>query len=257
MVEHQPRIPTDQQDLKKKPSPDPNDASHSLHVHVNEWIRKAQSCFESNDIDRFVDLFADQGYWRDILTIELEFNSLSKNVIKSYLEHHKLSLPVLKNIALDRVDQLKRTEEGHIRAFIKFETDIYRGTGLVMLKEEGRSKSKAFLFFTQVWELKGHEEKLGIHRPLNGVSLDHSSSEGRAMDWLEERLRSSGRYKDGVDPTVLIVGGGQNGLSLAAQLRVLGIDSLIIEKTKRLGDCWRSRYHSLCLHDPARSSAQL
>lgn len=31
---------------------------------------------------------------------------------------------------------------------------------------------------------------------------------------------------------------------------MLGIKSLIVDREKRIGDNWRSRYHRLCLHDP-------
>ncbi|KAA1095597.1 hypothetical protein PGTUg99_007169 [Puccinia graminis f. sp. tritici] len=231
------------------PTLSPSDSLQSL---VTRWLERAQACFDEKDVDQFVDLFSEEGYWRDILTIELDFNSLAKSSIKPYLNQHTLSLPALKNIQLDRLDQLKLTEDGLIQAFIKFETEVYRGTGLLKLIDtpptSPSTSIKAFLFFTQVWEVKGHEERRGFRRPL-GVS-EQVSPEKRPLNWLEERVRSSERYKDGVDPTVLIIGGGQNGLSLAARLKVLGIDSLVVEKSERLGDCWRRRYDSLCLHDP-------
>ena len=51
-------------------------------------------------------------------------------------------------------------------------------------------------------------------------------------------------------PFVLIVGGGQGGLALGAQLNDLGVSYLIVDKYPRVGDQWRSRYESLVLHDP-------
>ena len=36
---------------------------------------------------------------------------------------------------------------------------------------------------------------------------------------------------------------------LAARLRQIGVDTLVIEKTPRVGDVWRTRYHSLQLHN--------
>lgn len=52
------------------------------------------------------------------------------------------------------------------------------------------------------------------------------------------------------EPFVLIVGGGQGGLALGAQLSDLGVPYLIIDKHPKVGDQWRSRYDSLVLHDP-------
>lgn len=46
------------------------------------------------------------------------------------------------------------------------------------------------------------------------------------------------------------VGAGHNGLSLAARLKALGTNALVIDKQKRTGDNWRLRYKSLSLHDP-------
>ena len=51
-------------------------------------------------------------------------------------------------------------------------------------------------------------------------------------------------------PEILIIGAGQSGLALAAQLQHLGIPYLVTEQHKRIGDNWRNRYDSLILHDP-------
>ncbi len=51
-------------------------------------------------------------------------------------------------------------------------------------------------------------------------------------------------------PYCLIVGGGQNGLQLAARLKRLSVPTLVIDKLEKPGDCWRVRYPSLYLHDP-------
>ena len=51
------------------------------------------------------------------------------------------------------------------------------------------------------------------------------------------------------DPTVLVVGGGQAGLSIAARLKQLQIDTLIVDRGTRIGDNWRKRYHALTLHN--------
>jgi putative flavoprotein involved in K+ transport len=46
-----------------------------------------------------------------------------------------------------------------------------------------------------------------------------------------------------------VVGGGQAGLSIAARLTQLGVDTLIVDKHERIGDNWRKRYHALTLHN--------
>ena len=48
----------------------------------------------------------------------------------------------------------------------------------------------------------------------------------------------------------MIIGGGQGGIALGARLKQLDVPTIILEKNPRPGDSWRSRYKSLCLHDP-------
>ena len=49
---------------------------------------------------------------------------------------------------------------------------------------------------------------------------------------------------------MVIIGGGQGGIALAARLRQLDVPTIVIEKNARAGDSRRNRYKSLCLHDP-------
>ena len=51
------------------------------------------------------------------------------------------------------------------------------------------------------------------------------------------------------DPTVLVIGGGQSGLCIAARLKQLNVDTLIVDRWPRIGDNWRKRYHALTLHN--------
>lgn len=48
---------------------------------------------------------------------------------------------------------------------------------------------------------------------------------------------------------MLVVGGGQAGLAIAARLKQLKIDTLIVDRESRIGDNWRKRYHALTLHN--------
>jgi cation diffusion facilitator CzcD-associated flavoprotein CzcO len=50
-------------------------------------------------------------------------------------------------------------------------------------------------------------------------------------------------------------GAGHSGLMTAARLNMIGISNLIIDRQKRSGDVWRTRYHKLVLHDPCWMNA--
>lgn len=51
-------------------------------------------------------------------------------------------------------------------------------------------------------------------------------------------------------PLTLSPGAGQAGLTAAARLKMLGVETLVIDQNDRVGDNWRKRYHQLVLHDP-------
>jgi len=98
-----------------------------------------------------------------------------------------------------------------------FETGAGRGIGHLRLRD-----GQAWTLLTTLQELKGFEE-----------------------------TRESGKPESPpAQPFVLIVGGGQGGIGLAARLKRLGVPAVVIEKNERAGDSWRKRYKSLCLHDP-------
>jgi NAD(P)-binding Rossmann-like domain len=102
---------------------------------------------------------------------------------------------------------------------------------------------KAWTLLTALDEIKEHEEHLGKSRP-EGKAY---SRDFRGPNWLD--LRKAAAEYAHHDPAVLVVGGGQAGLSAAACLTQLGIDTLIVDREPRIGDNWRKRYHALVLHN--------
>ena len=101
-----------------------------------------------------------------------------------------------------------------------FETEVGRGVGHLRLRGK-----QAWTLLTTLQELKGFEERReegGAQRTLSPVT----------------------------DPYVVIVGGGQGGIALAARLKRLNVPAVVVEKNERAGDSWRKRYKALCLHDP-------
>ena len=130
-----------------------------------------------------------------------------------------------------------------IEAIFRFETAQGRGSGVVRLTAERRRASKAWTLLTALDEIKGHEERIGKARPT-GQSY---SRDFRGPNWLDLR-KAAAAYADR-DPAVLVVGGGQAGLSIAARLTQLQVDTLIVDREPRIGDNWRNRYHALTLHN--------
>src|SRR3954470_22660181 len=54
---------------------------------------------------------------------------------------------------------------------------------------------------------------------------------------------------------VVVIGGGQAGLSVGYQLQKLGIRFVILDAQRRIGDVWRNRWDSLRLFTPRRFSS--
>ena len=141
--------------------------------------------------------------------------------------------------------KVMRAGTNAIEAIFKFETSVGRGSGIIRLipDADDGNRLKAWTLLTELGELKGFEEQLGVERPRgNAYSRDF-----RGPNWLDLR-KASAEYADR-DPTVLVIGGGQSGLCIAARLKQLNVDTLIVDREKRIGDNWRKRYHALTLHN--------
>jgi putative flavoprotein involved in K+ transport len=91
-----------------------------------------------------------------------------------------------------------------------------------------------------------HEETGGPRRP---DGIEHHAEKKRRT-WLDHRRQTAQELGRSVQPYCLIVGGGQNGLMLAARLKRLGVPALVVDALEKPGDGWRARYDSLYLHDP-------
>ncbi|GAA6040485.1 hypothetical protein JCM8097_004573 [Rhodosporidiobolus ruineniae] len=209
------------------------------------FLHSIQTAFNAKDADAIVKHFTADGWWRDILNIDFDFNSLRTSEIKNHLT--TFGIPDIQSLTVvDRHKAKINDGAGWLEAFTTFETPELRGRGFVRLKESapGANDWKAFTFFTAAWEVKGHEDFAGPRRPIGAEHGLHTSSK----NWLDRRKEQIKFENE--DPTVVVVGAGQNGLMVAQRLGQLGIKTLIIEKNPRIGDSWRRRYHTLCLHDP-------
>ncbi|GAA0300393.1 NAD(P)/FAD-dependent oxidoreductase [Rhodovulum strictum] len=195
---------------------------------------------EQGDIDRAVGMFADDCYWRDLVTFTWNIKTVEgKEQVADMLRHQ---LATTKPRGWDLAEHEIPTEaDGITTAWITFETDLARGYGLMRLKD-----GRIWTLLTTMVELKGHEEPRGFARPLGAK---HGAGKHRTT-WKEEREAEERELGYTKQPYVLIVGGGQGGIALGARLRQLGVPTIIVEKNDRPGDSWRNRYKSLCLHDP-------
>ncbi len=88
-----------------------------------------------------------------------------------------------------------------VGSFLKIETDVGRGLGIVRLLQDKDGKWEAFTLFKAMYELKGHEKTVGNNRP---PGFAHGGQPGR-KNWQVRRTAME-NFADGNEPTVLISG---------------------------------------------------
>jgi putative flavoprotein involved in K+ transport len=204
------------------------------------WLDEFGAALKSRDVATAATLFVPDAWWRDLLAFTWDLRTL----------HGHDAIVTVLGETLERTDPTgfrvdadpEVTDDG-VQAFIEFETAAARCRGVLRLVRAGDTW-RAHTLLTAMEELAGHERAAGPRRPKGTT---HGEFRGTA-NWLDQRTARRDHLHG--DPTVLVVGAGQGGLSLGARLGQLGIDTLIVERNPRIGDSWRKRYHSLVLHDP-------
>ncbi|WP_350004337.1 NAD(P)/FAD-dependent oxidoreductase [Pseudarthrobacter sp. WHRI 8279] len=205
------------------------------------WLKGLEDALQRRDVDAALELFGDDGYWRDFVAFTWNLKTLEgKADIRRMLEA-TLDRVQPANWALAEDATGSTAAGGTVEAWITFETGAARGYGHLRLRD-----GKCWTLLTTMQELKGFEEKKG---PRRDQGVAHEIVRGR-RSWLELKEEQEAKLGYEEQPYCVIIGGGQGGIGLAARLRRLGVPTIIIEKNQKPGDSWRNRYKSLHLHDP-------
>ncbi|KAI0344345.1 FAD/NAD-P-binding domain-containing protein [Trametopsis cervina] len=209
---------------------------------ASAWLVTFSEAVSQNDIDRTLATLTDDAWWRDLLAMTWDLRSFQGPAkIKQFLSD-RLALSRLSNFKLTSatVDDLY-DDLAWVRAHFTFDCAVGQGSGvarIVPVKSAGGKREwKAHNVLTNLESLAGFPESTGWQR-------NFQPNHGK---WISQRQQET-EFVD-KDPDVLIVGGGQSGLEVAARLKLLGVPTLVCEKQARVGDQWRHRYAALCLHD--------
>jgi hypothetical protein len=215
---------------------------------VTRWLAAFEAALARSDAKDLAALFVPDSHWRDVLAFTWHIkptvggSAIAQKLAERQADARAHKFALAKGRTPPR--KVRRLGLDVIEAIFEFETPVGRGNGVVRLvPDEKTGEHKAWVLLTTLEELKGFEEKIGARRP-SGAAY----SRNFGGDNWEDARRKAQAYTDH-DPTVLIVGGAQAGLSMAARLNQVGVDSLVVEKWPRIGDSWRKRYHSLALHN--------
>ena len=221
----------------------------TLALVATAWLAGFEQALAARDDTSLEALLRADAHWRDLLafTWQVETVSGAQKIAAAFRRHG--ADKGARGFAIDPARTpprvVTRAGENVIEAFFRFETVCARAQGLVRLDLQPRPGGvhRAWTLFTTVDELKGFEENIGSRRP-RGESF---SRDFKGPNWLDRR-NASAAYTDR-EPAVLVVGGGQAGLCIAARLRQLNVDTLVVDRAGRAGDNWRHRYHALTLHN--------
>lgn len=224
------------------------DRTKDISISVQAWLDAFERTLDKPDPASLDDLFLADSFWRDVLALSWNLQTIAgrDRIALALATLAPKATPINFRIAANRAPPRRVTRAGTntIEAIFDFETAIGRGSGIVRLVPDGPDDGlKAWTLLTALDELKGFEEQLGTSRPRGQAY----SRDFRGPNWLD--LRNLSRDYSDRDPTVLVVGGGQAGLAIAARLKQLKVDTLIVDREKRIGDNWRKRYHALTLHN--------
>ena len=221
----------------------------SWEDQVTRWLLLFEQALSSASSETLRELFHEDCHWRDLLAATWEVKTVSglRNIlalIESFTpDTRPYGFQITKDHAAPRA--VARAGVEVMEAIFCFETRVGRCFGVIRLTPptSNTDQLKAWSLLTKLEEIKGFEEQLDRNRP----SGESYSRDFKGPNWRDLRDIDV-RYEER-SPAVIVIGAGQAGLSIAARLRQLNVDTLVLEKNERVGDNWRNRYHTLTLHN--------
>ena len=215
----------------------------AARTRVETWLADFEAALAARDADRAAGLFATTSFWRDLIAFSWNFTTVeNRDGRRRPAARRRWRRPTPRTSGSPRARSPRRPTASSRRGST-FETAVGRGSGLLRLNDEG-----AWTFLTTLDELKGHEENQGATRPRGvrarraartgspGGSARTAELEGLGRDrepYVRRDRRRPGRHR-------------ARCAAAPARRRPRRAST----GTPRPGDQWRSRYKSLCLHDP-------
>jgi len=214
-------------------------------AEAQRWLESFEAALAARDATAAAALFLEDGLWRDILAFTWTIRTMAgRPAIETALRETLVRAQATKFHIPDKRTPprwISRAGDECIEALFEFETAFGPCAGALRLKADSQGRLRAWTLNTNLQELRGYEDE------FKRRGEPDSTRDFGAENWAD-RLRKQRALSES-DPAVIVVGGGQAGLSIAARLHQLGIDTLIVDRHNRIGDNWRTRYHSLTLHN--------
>ena len=227
----------------------PGDISENWSEPVRRWLADFEKAISRPDLRSAEGLFHRDGYWRDLLAFTWHIQTIrgAKNIVDALAVHAASTEATRFEISARRTPPRLAIRAGMeiIEAIFAFETAQGPASGVLRLMpgEHDHETPKAWTLLTALDHIRGYEEGVDDARPTG----EAYSRDFHGPNWFDDR-QTAIAYADR-EPSVLVVGAGQAGLSIAARLTQLKIDTLVVDQEQCIGDNWRNRYHALSLHN--------
>lgn len=210
-----------------------------------DWIAAFGAALAAQDAAALAAAFRPDSHWRNLCGISWQIATFSgADTVAAELGRRAAEVGAT-GFAIDSATLAPRQAlvagEAVIEALFRFRTINGPGVGVVRLAAPQHAGGQA-----TAWTLSTLLDVAAIGEARARAAAD-SHQRDFVRNWLDDR-KDEIAYADR-EPEVLIIGGGHAGISAAVELRRLGLDTLIVDKMKRVGDNWRLRYHGLKLHN--------
>jgi len=221
---------------------------------ATQWLQSFQEALNArNALHISNHLFADDCYWRDMVAFSWNIITLQgRDAIREFVTSSSSSacLEETCDWKLDPSRELRMVQQDAdfqcdrlLEFWATFATAAGTGRAHVRLNVADEPHPAAHTVLTVLSKLHSSGD---AHHPARPIASPHGPVPHRRY-WHEEPKNDDDKHED---PYVLLIGGGQAGLSLAARLQHLNVPYLVCESGAAPGSSWRGRYPSLCLHDP-------
>ncbi|KUJ10839.1 putative flavin-containing monooxygenase YUCCA3 [Mollisia scopiformis] len=241
-----PRFPAEPSLQKAKPAT-PKEVAQ-------QWITKLESVLKNKDAAALSTVMHTDCWLRDMLAFSWDIRTIHglDNLAVYFGDNWNHS--TLSNLRIRETGKFSPSTSSPIEglewleSMFDFDTTVGKGSGMLRLVQGPDGVWKGYMIYTALQELKDFQQQEKYLRPHGGLEkLPGGAAKG---NWFERRQRQMEFLDE--DPTVLCLGAGQSGLNMAARLQAMGVSALIVDKNKRVGDNWRSRYRTLVTHDPVQ-----
>lgn len=223
--------------------------SPSTEVHADQvfgsWFERFTAALTAPGAPGLRDLLLPHCWWRDLVALDWQLASYyGPDAVTTFVAGSaRLPLPAVRALPVGPIT-MSVAGQTWVEGFFEGETAAGRFLGHVRLMPDADGEWRAWTVLTSFDDLASRPRAIRHRRP-------RPTRSGAEVPW--HHRRASAEAHDRPDPQVLVIGAGQNGLAVAANLGLMGVDALVVERDERVGDVWRNRYDSLVLHAPVYS----